>query len=177
MLPMNGMGPSGSTQRHCILAIDDDEVCPGFLTAVLEDQGYRVLTAATPHQAIWIYEDKWREIDMVLLDFLLPPLTGDFVFDELQRLNPDVRVVLITGRDESVADEMFQKGLRGYIHKPFKAPDLARTMQDAMRSWQPRGGPQMGSSGGAVRKTSGNLPGDLDRQTGLSSFAEQDESW
>jgi DNA-binding NtrC family response regulator len=114
---------------------------------------------------------------LVLLDFLLPPLTGDFVFNEFQRLNPDVRVVLLTGCDEAVADKMFQKGLRGYLQKPFKLPDLARTMQDAMVSIRPQGGPEIGKSGGAVRKTGEDLSSHSDGQTGLSSFAEQDESW
>src|SRR5580658_8301558 len=171
------MDHSGNTQPKCVLAIDDDEVCLGFVTTVLEDQGCRVLTAATPQQAIWIYEDNWREIDMVLLDFLLPPLTGDFVFDEFQRLNPDVRIVLLTGCHEAVAAEMFQKGLRGYLQKPFTLPDLERTIQDAMLSKRPQGATQIDRNVGTVEKTSGSLSSDTDKQTGLSSFSEQDESW
>ena len=69
---------------------------------------------------------------MVLLDFLVPPTVGDFVFDELQRLNPDVRVVLLTGFEEPVAYKLFQKGLRGYLRKPFSLPDLARRVEDAI---------------------------------------------
>jgi len=167
----------GHSPKSCILAIDDDEVCLGFVTTVLEDQGYRVLTAATPHQGIWIYEDKWREIDMVLLDFLLPPLTGDFVFDELQRLNPDVRVVLLTGCDEPVAEPLFEKGLRGYLQKPFRLSDLARTMKDAMLSTPKQGGTRIGRTTGTVHKMGGSLSSDSDRQTGFSSLIEQDESW
>jgi DNA-binding NtrC family response regulator len=177
LLFLKSVAPNNCRQKECILAIDDDEVCLGFLTTVLEDQGYRVLTAATPQQAIWIYEDRWREIDMVLLDFLLPPLTGDFVLDELQRLNPDVRVVLLTGCDEAVAAKMFQRGLRGYLQKPFKLADLARTMQDARLSMRQRGGTQIGRSDGVVLTTGGSSSRDGDRQTGLLPFTEQDESW
>jgi CheY-like chemotaxis protein len=50
---------------------------------------------------------------MVLLDYLLPEMSGELVFENLQRLNPDVRVVLLTGCEESVADKMLKKGLRG----------------------------------------------------------------
>ena len=71
-------------------------------------------------------------VGSVETDFLLPPLTGDFVFDELQRFNPDVRVVLLTGCNEFVADEMFQKGLRGYLKKPFSLTDLAQKVEDAI---------------------------------------------
>jgi DNA-binding NtrC family response regulator len=126
------MNCSGSTQQHCILAIDDEASFLSFLEAALECQGFRVFTASNPHDAIKLYEERWREIDMVLLDFLLSPRSGDFVFDELQRLNPDVRVVLLTGCDAPVADKMFQKGLRGYLKKPFSLTELARKVEDAI---------------------------------------------
>ena len=127
------MDSSKDSPKRCVLAIDDDEVLLGYLTAELEFQGFKVLTATTPQSAIWIYEEKWREIDVVLLDFLLPPLSGDFVYDELQRLNPDVRVVLLTGFDEAVADRMFQRGLRAYLKKPFKLAELTQKVQEVIQ--------------------------------------------
>jgi len=63
-------------------------------------------------EAIQLYAERWREISMVLLDFLLPEMSGEMVFENLQRLNPDVRVVLLTGCEGSVAEKMFEKGLR-----------------------------------------------------------------
>jgi two-component system cell cycle sensor histidine kinase/response regulator CckA len=128
------MNSSGSSQQLCILAIDDELDSLVFLKSALEHQGYRVFTAASPQEAIQIYREKQQEIAMVLLDFLVPPRLSDFVFDELQRLNPDVRVVLLSGFEEPVADKLFQKGLRGYLQKPFRAPDLARKVRDAIRT-------------------------------------------
>jgi len=98
----------------------------------LEREGYAVHTATSSQEAIKIYKERWQEIGMVLLDFLLPHMSGDLVFDELQRLNPDVRVVLLTGCDEAVADPLFEKGLHGYLQKPFNLPELARKVQDAI---------------------------------------------
>ncbi|MGD1020715.1 MAG: response regulator [Verrucomicrobiia bacterium] len=133
-MSIRGMNSSGSSQQLCILAIDDELDSLVFLKSTLERQGYRVFTAASPQEAIRIYREKQREIAMVLLDFLVPPKLSDFVFDELQRLNPDVRVVLLTGFEEPVADKLFQKGLWGYLQKPFRAPELARKVQDAIRT-------------------------------------------
>jgi CheY-like chemotaxis protein len=129
---MRDLNSSGSSQQLCILAIDDELDSLVFLKSALERQGYRVFTAASPQEAIQIYRERGREIAMVLLDFLVPPRLSDFVFDELQRLNPDVRVVLLTGFEEPVADKLFRKGLRGYLQKPFRAPELARKVQDAI---------------------------------------------
>ena len=66
-----------------------------LLKATLDGHGYRVHTASCPNQAIKLYEERGREISMVLLDFLLPKMSGDMVFENLQRLNPDVRVIFL----------------------------------------------------------------------------------
>lgn len=126
------MGQDGKSQRQCVFAIDDEEGLLGLVKVALEYQGYIVHTASCPHEAIKFYEEKWRDIGMVFLDFVLPRMSGDLVFAELQRLNPDVRVVLLTGCEESVADKLFQKGLRGFLQKPFDLSELAQRARDAI---------------------------------------------
>src|ERR1700675_3629696 len=120
------MNASPSTQQNCILAVDDEEGLLDLVKTALKCHGYRVHTASGPHEAIRLYEERGPEIGVVLLDFLLPQMSGDLLFDELQRLNPDVRVVLLTGCEGFVAETMFQKGLRGYLQKPFSLEGLAQ---------------------------------------------------
>jgi DNA-binding NtrC family response regulator len=91
-----------------------------------------MITASNADEALRIYEERWREIDVVLLDFLLPQMTGDLVFDELQRLNPDARVILVTGYEKSVPFEMFQKGLLGSLKKPCSLTDLVQKVEEAL---------------------------------------------
>ena len=105
-----------------------------MLKLALECEGFMVHTASSPSEAIKLYEERWREIGMVLLDFLLPEMSGDSVFESLQRLNPDVRVVLLTGCEASVAEKMFTKGLRGYLQKPFSLQDLAQKIREAINA-------------------------------------------
>ncbi len=121
-------------QKVCILAIDDEEGFLSMLKSALECYGFVVHTASSPNEAIKFYQERGGDISIVLLDYLLPEMSGDSVFEELQRLNPDVRVVLLTGCEESVADRMRQKGLRGYLQKPFDLPDLARKVRDAINA-------------------------------------------
>jgi DNA-binding NtrC family response regulator len=129
---------SDTRKKTCVLAIDDELGFLGFLKEALECHGYRVHTASRPSEAIKLYEEKWRDIGVVFLDFLLPEMSGDMVFAEFQRINPDVRVVLLTGCQSSVADPLFKKGLRGYLPKPFSLPDLAQKVRDAVSA--PAGG-------------------------------------
>ena len=128
------MTPGSFPKKECILAIDDEEGFLDILKMTLASQGYLVHTASSPSEAIKLYGERWREISMVLLDHLLPEMSGDSVFENLQRLNPDVRVVLLTACEESVADEMLKKGLRGYLQKPFDFPDLAQKIRDAINA-------------------------------------------
>jgi DNA-binding NtrC family response regulator len=126
------MASSNGRPKPCILAIDDEENFLTLLTELLEGQGYRMITASNADEALRIYEERWREIDVVLLDFLLPQMTGDLVFDELQRLNPDARVILVTGYEKSVPFEMFQKGLLGSLKKPCSLTDLVQKVEEAL---------------------------------------------
>jgi len=126
------MASSNGKPKPCILAIDDEESFLSFLQELLECQGYRVIAASSGEEAIRIYAEKCQEIDMVLLDFVLPPVTGEFVFDELQRINPDVRVVLVTGYEKMVPFAMFQKGLVGSLKKPCSLGDLVQKVEEAL---------------------------------------------
>jgi len=127
-----GMAPNNCLQRECILAIDDEPGFLGLLKSQLESQGYAVHTASNSEEAIKVYQERGQEIGMVLLDYLLPKMSGDLVFDELQRLNPEVRVVLVTGCEKSVAAKLFQRGLRGYLQKPYRLPALFQKVQDTI---------------------------------------------
>jgi DNA-binding NtrC family response regulator len=126
MVPGNCPRPTG------ILAIDDEEGFLSLLEATLAGQGFKVHTASCPNEAIKLYEERGQEISMVLLDFLLPKMSGDMVFENLQRLNPDVRVILLTGCEESVAENMFKKGLRGCLQKPFCIRDLIQKIREVI---------------------------------------------
>src|SRR5579859_4212554 len=131
MLNLGGMASGNCSPKLCVLVIDDEETFLSFVKEALECQGYTVYTVSSPQEAIKFYGDRWREIDVALLDFWLPPMTGTLVFDALQRTNPNVRVVLVTGCNEPVAAELFQKGLRGFLRKPFSPSDLSRNIENA----------------------------------------------
>ena len=126
------MAASNCEKKECVLAVDDEAGFLSMLKAALECYGFRVHTAHSPKEAITLYRDHQRDIGMVLLDYLLPDMSGELVFENLQGLNPDVRVVLLTGCEESVANEMFKTGLRGYLQKPFSLPDLVQRVRDAI---------------------------------------------
>src|SRR6267154_559609 len=60
------MAPCNYSPKECILAIDDEESFLGFLKTALESLGYRVFTASNPEEALKFYEERRREINVVL---------------------------------------------------------------------------------------------------------------
>jgi CheY-like chemotaxis protein len=115
---------------HQVLAIDDEAEILEVVRSTLTGEGYRVLTASNPRDGLALYEQQWQDIELVLLDYLMPDMTGDLVFEALQRINPDARVVLLTACDDQVARKMFGAGLRGYMQKPFYLDDLIRRVAE-----------------------------------------------
>src|SRR5438132_574850 len=118
------MSPLLSSDKPCVLAIDDEKDLLDIIKTALEGEGYEVLTANNPNDGLKLYEQHWRKIGVVLLDYLMPEMTGDLVFECLVRQNPYVKVLLLTACDDHVARRMFEQGLRGYIQKPFYLNDL-----------------------------------------------------
>lgn len=122
------------SKKEGILAIDDEPDFLEMLKATLECSGFTVHTATSAEEALTLYRDHHQDIGMVLLDYLLPEMSGEWIFENLQCVDPEVKVVLLTGCEESVADRMLKRGLRGYLQKPFSLPDLVQRVRDTMNS-------------------------------------------
>jgi CheY-like chemotaxis protein len=117
-----------------ILAIDDEPDVLDVIRLALEDAGFKVLTASGAVEGLELFEQHRRDIKLVLLDYLMPEMTGDLVFESLQRIDPDVRVVLLTACDDNVAKRMFTQGLRGYVQKPFYLDDLVQRVREEVEA-------------------------------------------
>jgi len=131
---MSDISTGNSKTAPCILAIDDEPDMLDIVRQFLECEGFTVLTATDPKSGLELYEKRYRDIDVVLLDYMMPEMSGDTVFEYLQRINPDVRVILLTACDDHVAEPLFERGLRGYIAKPFYFEDFVQKIRDQIES-------------------------------------------
>jgi DNA-binding response OmpR family regulator len=128
------MARGNRSKNECVLVIDDEKAVLETIKDALECYGFTVYTASSAKEAIEVFQDNQHDIGMVLLDFLLPDMSGEWIFENLRSLDPDVRVVLLTGCEESVADRMLKRGLGGYLQKPFDLPELVERVRDAINS-------------------------------------------
>lgn len=111
--------------RELILLVDDDADLLERTGEILDFEDYRFITAKDGIEALKIYQRLGKEIALVLLDYFLPVINGDAVFDELKAISPDVRVVLSSGFGEQAQiSDMLARGLCAFIPKPYSHKKL-----------------------------------------------------
>lgn len=116
-----------------ILLVDDEQIVLEVNGPMLEGMGYRVMTAMGGEQALDIYRQVGREIDLVVLDMIMPDLSGGAVFDHLKSINPGVKVLLSSGYSISgQAEEIMSRGCSGFIQKPFSLEQLSTKIREIL---------------------------------------------
>jgi len=137
-----GAGPAGApaapaaqpVSRHVrVLLVDDEELVLEMGLTVLRSLGHTATGAAGGAEALQKYQAAWREIDLVILDMVMPAMGGREVFDALRAVNPAVRVLLSSGYSlNGEAQRMLQDGAAGFVHKPYRQADLAAAIAEAV---------------------------------------------
>ncbi len=115
--------PSGGNET--ILLVDNEDVIRDLGTRYLGKAGYNVLTAADGSEALEIYCKEEKDVSLVIIDLMLPDMTGKQCLDELVKANPRVKVLIASGyaKEESVSSELLGRA-EGLVHKPFEKTQL-----------------------------------------------------
>ena len=89
--------------------------------------GYKVLLAKSGKEAIELYNEKRDNIDMLLLDMIMPDMGGGETYDRMKEINLDIKILLSSGYSiDGQATEILKRGCDGFIQKPF---DMLRLSQ------------------------------------------------
>ena len=118
-----------------ILIVDDEKNYLLVLSAVLEEEGYEVLTAQGGHEALEI--QKSSDLDLILTDMKMPAMDGIELLENIKTLDPDLPVIMMTAHgtiDKAV--EAMQKGAYSYILKPFDNERLTIYVKKAVSLFQ-----------------------------------------
>jgi signal transduction histidine kinase/CheY-like chemotaxis protein len=123
--PAPGAPPAGT-----VLIVDDEEAVARVARRMLEQEGFRALTAHDGRAAADLFWARRDEIDAVILDLAMPALGGEEVFLVLRNIRPDVPVLLASGFSEDEARRRFgERNVDGFLKKPFRAADLASALR------------------------------------------------
>ncbi len=117
-----------------ILLVDDENLIRVTGKYMLEDMGYQVIIAENGQEAVRIFEKDYTEIDLIIMDMIMPEMNGREAFHKMREIDEDCKVVISSGftKDESLS-ELKEAGLAGFINKPFSDYELSRLLDDLLK--------------------------------------------
>jgi len=116
-----------------ILLIDDEETVLEVGVKVLKKMGYTVLEAQSGKQGVDIFAKHKYNIDLVILDMIMPDMGGGEAYDRIKEIDPRVKVLLSSGYSiDGQAGEIMKRGCDGFIQKPFKATALSEKLKQLL---------------------------------------------
>ena len=126
-------GKNASRGQETILIVDDEDIILDSSGLLLEKFGYRVLTASSGHEALERYKTSRDGIDLVIIDMIMPEMSGGELYVELKKLNPQIKALLSSGYSlNEKAQKVIDQGINGFIQKPFNAAQLTHTIQEIL---------------------------------------------
>ena len=119
--------------HETLLIVEDEETLLEMLKVAVEGKGYHVITANDGLQALEVYRSRKDEIDLVVTDIGLPKITGELLFGELKKLNPSVKVILVSGYiDVNLKSEILKAGVKEFIQKPYFPDDALKKIREVL---------------------------------------------
>jgi len=118
-----------------ILIVDDEAPILEVAKKTLEENGYKVLTAADGAEALALYAEHKKKVDAVLIDMIMPYLDGAASIRALRKLDPNVKIIASSGL--AANDKLFEsadEGVRTFLSKPYSAEKLLRALSEILRA-------------------------------------------
>lgn len=116
--------------RTTILLVESEQRALGISRKILENLGCRVLAAADSAEALKVYRERKSEIDLVILDVIIPELGGVTACNQLRQVDPSAKVLVVTGAHNGKSGwPELVAGANAILTKPYKVAELARALR------------------------------------------------
>ncbi len=126
------------TGTETILLVDDEGIVIDVGREMLEKLGYTVLTARSGTEALQMYSKHQEQIDMVVLDMIMPDMGGGDTFDRLKSFHSGIKVLLSSGYSlNDAAGTILARGCSGFIQKPFNLKQLSQKLREVLDAENP----------------------------------------
>jgi CheY-like chemotaxis protein len=118
-----------------ILVIDDEQIMRQTAKSILEECGYDVLLAGDGEEGVQIYKEHHDRIKAVILDMVMPKMSGQQAYIELNKVNNSVKVLLASGfKQDARVESILELGVKGFIQKPYGLVNLANSIHDVINN-------------------------------------------
>ncbi len=128
-------GPAFSGfENKTVLVADDEDYIRNLAKLQLEHLGLKAISAEDGKEALNIFAENKNEIDLVLLDVIMPGIDGYETYVELKKMNPNVKTIVMSGfSKEGKASEILEEGAEDFIQKPFSLHQLSSMIRKVLR--------------------------------------------
>ncbi len=119
--------------QETVLLVDDEEVILKVTREILESLGYQVMSANSGQEALSLFKKKYQEIDLIILDMIMPDLKGSQTYDGLKEVYPQVKVLLSSGYSiDGQAASLIERGCKAFIQKPYTVSELSKKVREVL---------------------------------------------
>ena len=116
-----------------VLLVDDEEAVLDIGRDLLKAMGCRVLRARDGREAIELYQKNQDDIDIVILDMIMPNISGSDTYDRMKEIDPEIKVLLSSGYSiDGQATDILNRGCSGFIQKPFTINELSAAIRQIL---------------------------------------------
>ncbi|GEM_PF-1982994 len=133
------ISPENSSQiprgnRETILVVDDEAVIRDVTKISLEKYGYQVLTAVDGIDALAVYAQNINEIQLILIDMMMPLMDGAKAIKTLKKLNYKVKIIMMSGSTSGNQEVLENIPIEAFLHKPYTAEEMLTTVYNLLNS-------------------------------------------
>ncbi len=121
--------------NETVLLVDDEDVVIDVCRQLLGSLGYNIIVARSGQEAIGIYREQAARIGAIILDMVMPDMSGSDTFDALKAINRDAKIILSSGYSlNGLATKIMERGCKAFIQKPFGIDELSQTLKKILNT-------------------------------------------
>ncbi|MBU1341724.1 MAG: response regulator [Proteobacteria bacterium] len=129
-MPDSTLTVQGGTET--ILVVDDDVSVRESIKTALEDFGYQVITGCDGEEGLALFKENQKTIHAVLLDMIMPKMSGKDVLRQMLKIDPDVKVIISSGHMKEQYNDPIIQFAKNYLNKPFEIDELESTLRQVL---------------------------------------------
>jgi len=118
-----------------VMLVDDEEMVLDVGREMLQHLGFSVTTASSGKEALRLFETSPHRIDLVILDLIMPHMSGGETYDRIREVDQGVKILLASGYSlDGQAKQILDRGCSGFIQKPFNMEQLSHKISEVLKT-------------------------------------------
>lgn len=115
-----------------LFIVDDEMSILNLVTEVFEEYGYKCIVCSNPREALDVYGRRHAEINLAILDIIMPEMSGAELFENMKKINPGTRAIMSSGFSLLNEKILLEQGVLGFIPKPYDLSSLVKTVRELL---------------------------------------------